>query len=212
MRAPAPGTTSPSPRPGINARAMRKQPGEPDCWSPLQGALSTSPGIYAQAGARRLETRNDRQDWLITGSTTPPWVNHAARVTARDLRPAPRVDHTALIRTWGLGSAPGIDRAACLHQPGKEPSHGFREIPNAPGDPLGLTGRGLQGRSPRGSEERRNQDYDGSSANDTHDRLLSGRRLSRGLHDRGAAPPAVWCPVQVRKPRGRALSRRASGG
>jgi len=41
----------PQPRPGINARAKQKQPGEPDCWSPLQGAFSTSPGIYARAGA-----------------------------------------------------------------------------------------------------------------------------------------------------------------
>ena len=39
------------PRPGINARATRKKPGKPDSLSPLQGALLTSPGIDARAGA-----------------------------------------------------------------------------------------------------------------------------------------------------------------
>ncbi|HEX6904249.1 MAG TPA: ABC transporter permease [Thermoanaerobaculia bacterium] len=42
------------PRPGINARATQKQPGKPD-WSPLQGALLTSPGIYARAGGTTAE-------------------------------------------------------------------------------------------------------------------------------------------------------------
>ena len=32
---------------GINAWAMREKPGEPGCWSPLQGAFLTSPGLDA---------------------------------------------------------------------------------------------------------------------------------------------------------------------
>ncbi|HEV2855546.1 MAG TPA: ArsA family ATPase [Thermoanaerobaculia bacterium] len=60
------GLREPHPRPGINARAKQKQPGEPD-WSPLQGALSTSPGIYARAGAWLEDIAPDNLRLLFLG-------------------------------------------------------------------------------------------------------------------------------------------------
>src|SRR5436305_14849351 len=137
-------------------------------------------------------------DELMTRQTLAPGFDRAPRIDLR-LRAirrtglAQRIDPRALFRPARDLAPQRIEKMGCT------PSSRFRGAMRL------RTGWG--GEDPGRSEAQPEEDHqDGCSAQDSHDRLLSGRRLARGHHGRRAGPlrdhPA-W--KQVGKPARRAM-------
>src|SRR3982751_1603413 len=122
------------------------------------------------------------------------------------LNPATRIEVLGLRGRAGLALPPRIDRAARFEPFDRDPApHRLEKMDTAPAGRLRGAMRprtGWGGEDPGRSEGQPEEDHqDGCSTQDSHDRLLSGRRLARGPHGRRAGPPRdhpAW--NQVGKP------------
>ena len=129
---------------------------------------------------------------------------------AQGLNPAPRIEVLGLRTVRRIGLAQRIGPRPLFRMARDPAPQRIKILDGAPAGRLRGTRRpraGWGGEDPGRSEAQPEEDHqDGCSAQDSHDRLLSGRRLARGLHGRraGLRDHPAW--KQVGTPDRRAMS------